>query len=173
MTLVASLLFAPLYSGLAARIRLSSFLPWVYGFVALTIGAFYALFAGVNDQNRWVIAAFFVWVSTFNVLDHLGVLDLHGGHLFSYAGEAFVRLRRGRRHHRQHRRAGDCYPAGQAARQRYNLMLISAAGFVVTALLVRMLAREKQRLLRAGVEVQPTTPRSSSGGQSCSMVSCC
>ena len=39
MTLVASLLFAPLYSGLAARIRLSSFLPWVYGFVALTIGA--------------------------------------------------------------------------------------------------------------------------------------
>jgi AAA family ATP:ADP antiporter len=37
MTLLASLLFAPLYSGLAARIKLSSFLPWVYGFVAVTI----------------------------------------------------------------------------------------------------------------------------------------
>lgn len=36
-TLVASFVFAPLYSGLASRIRLSSFLPWVYGFVALTL----------------------------------------------------------------------------------------------------------------------------------------
>src|SRR5882672_7936459 len=30
VTLVASLIFAPLYSGLATRIRLSRFLPWVY-----------------------------------------------------------------------------------------------------------------------------------------------
>src|SRR5450755_3608349 len=29
VTLLASLVFAPLYSGLATRIRLSSFLPWV------------------------------------------------------------------------------------------------------------------------------------------------
>jgi AAA family ATP:ADP antiporter len=68
MTLLASLLFAPLYSGLAARIRLSTFLPWVYGFVALSIAAFYALFVGVGSQDRWIIAAFFVWVSTFTVL---------------------------------------------------------------------------------------------------------
>jgi AAA family ATP:ADP antiporter len=38
-----------------------------------------------------------------------------------------------------------------------NLMLISAAGFAVTALLVRALASEKQRLLAAGAEVQTTT----------------
>src|ERR1035438_7516785 len=44
-TLVASFAFAPLYSGLASRIRLSIFLPWVYGFVAVTILVFYALFA--------------------------------------------------------------------------------------------------------------------------------
>src|SRR5271167_4109267 len=31
-TLVASQVFAPLYSGLASRIKLSTFLPWVYGF---------------------------------------------------------------------------------------------------------------------------------------------
>jgi len=38
-----------------------------------------------------------------------------------------------------------------------NLMLISAAGFVVTAILVSMLAHEKQNLQAAGSEVQPTT----------------
>jgi AAA family ATP:ADP antiporter len=37
------------------------------------------------------------------------------------------------------------------------LMLISAAGFAVTALLVRALAGEKQRLLAAGAEGQATT----------------
>src|ERR1700728_3700863 len=43
-TFVASLLFAPLYSGLASRIKLSTFLPWVYGFIGLSIVGFYALF---------------------------------------------------------------------------------------------------------------------------------
>jgi AAA family ATP:ADP antiporter len=156
MTLVASLLFAPLYSGLAARIRLSSFLPWVYGFVALSIGGFYALFVAVNDQNRWIIAAFFVWVSTFNVLiisvfwtfmadifsrtqaKRLFGFVAAGGTIGSIVGPAIATLLA--------KRLGND-----------NLMLISAAGFVATALLVRMLAREKQRLLAAGVEVQPTS----------------
>ena len=34
VTLIASLVFAPLYAGLASRMKLSTFLPWVYGFVA-------------------------------------------------------------------------------------------------------------------------------------------
>src|SRR6267154_1352379 len=67
-TLLASLVFAPLYSGLASRIKLSSFLPWVYGFVALSILGFYALFESGASQERWVAAAFYVWVSTFNML---------------------------------------------------------------------------------------------------------
>jgi AAA family ATP:ADP antiporter len=156
MTLVASLLFAPLYSGLAARIKLSSFLPWVYGFVAVTIFAFYALFVAVSDQNRWLIAAFFVWVSTFNVLiisvfwtfmadifsrtqaKRLFGFVAAGGTLGSIVGPAIATLLA--------RRLGN-----------NNLMLISAAGFVATALLVRMLAQEKRRLLAAGVEVQHTT----------------
>src|SRR5262245_22401758 len=33
-TFIVSFLFAPLYAGLASRIKLSTFLPWVYGFVA-------------------------------------------------------------------------------------------------------------------------------------------
>src|ERR1700679_4290435 len=36
-TFIASFLFAPLYSALASRLKLSTFLPWVYGFVAATI----------------------------------------------------------------------------------------------------------------------------------------
>src|SRR5580692_44920 len=67
-TLVASLVFAPLYSGLSSRIRLSRFLPWVYGVVAISIVAFYALSVGTHGQERWIAAAFFVWVSTFNLL---------------------------------------------------------------------------------------------------------
>ena len=43
-TFLASFVFAPLYSGLASRVKLSTFLPWVYGFVAVTILVFYALF---------------------------------------------------------------------------------------------------------------------------------
>ena len=156
MTLVASLLFAPLYSGLAARIKLSSFLPWVYGFVALTIVAFYALFVSISDQNLWLIAAFFVWVSTFNVLiisvfwtfmadifsrtqaKRLFGFVAAGGTIGSIIGPAIAPLLA--------KRLGNS-----------NLMLISAAGFVATALLVRMLAHEKQRLLAAGAEVQHTS----------------
>src|SRR5580704_18382245 len=58
-TFVASFLFAPLYSGLASRLKLSTFLPWVYGFVALTILLFYVLFVGGQYQERWIAAGFY------------------------------------------------------------------------------------------------------------------
>jgi AAA family ATP:ADP antiporter len=156
MTLLASLLFAPLYSGLAARIRLSTFLPWVYGFVALSIAAFYALFVGVGSQDRWIIAAFFVWVSTFNVL----IISV----FWTFMADIFSRT--------QAKRLFGFIAAGGTVGSivgptiaiflaerlgNNNLMLISAAGFVATAVLVRMLAHEKQRLLAAGMEVQRTS----------------
>jgi AAA family ATP:ADP antiporter len=156
MTLLASLLFAPLYSGLAARIRLSTFLPWVYGFVALSIAAFYALFVGVGSQDRWIIAAFFVWVSTFNVL----IISV----FWTFMADIFSRT--------QAKRLFGFIAAGGTVGSivgptiaiflaerlgNNNLMLISAAGFVATAVLVRMLAQEKQRLLAAGVEAQRTS----------------
>jgi AAA family ATP:ADP antiporter len=155
-TLLASLVFAPLYSGLASRIKLSSFLPWVYGFVAVTMVIFFALFVGVRGEERWIAAAFFVWVSTFNLLiisvfwtfmadifsrtqaKRLFGFVAAGGTLGSIVGPAiavFLAKRLGNN----------------------NLMLISATGFVVTAVLVCMLAHEKQRLLAAGVEVQRTS----------------
>jgi AAA family ATP:ADP antiporter len=155
MTLLASLAFAPLYSGLAARIRLSTFLPWVYVFIAVTIAAFYALFVGVSGQDRWIAAAFFVWVSTFNLL----IISV----FWSFMADIFSRT--------QAKRLFGFVAAGGTiggivgpaiptffGKQlgNNNLMLISAAGFVVTAVLVRLLAHEKQRLLAAGVEVQRT-----------------
>jgi ATP:ADP antiporter, AAA family len=155
MTLLASLAFAPLYSGLAARIRLSTFLPWVYAFIAATIAAFYALFVGVSGQDRWIAAAFFVWVSTFNLL----IISV----FWTFMADIFSRT--------QAKRLFGFVAAGGTiggivgpaiptffGKQlgNNNLMLISAAGFVVTAVLVRLLAHEKQRLLAAGVEVQRT-----------------
>src|SRR3569833_3281121 len=59
-TFVLSFLVAPLYTSLASRIKLATFLPWVYGFIALTMLGFYFLFQAEAD-NRWVAAAFYVW----------------------------------------------------------------------------------------------------------------
>jgi ATP:ADP antiporter, AAA family len=155
-TLVASFVFAPLYSGLASRINLSTFLPWVYGLVAVTILVFYALFASGQYQDRWVAAGFYVWVSTFNMLiisvfwtfmadifsrsqaKRLFGFVAAGGTIGGIAGPAIATLLA--------TRAGN-----------NNLLLISAAGFGITALLVRMLAHEKQKLLSVGVDVQHTS----------------
>ena len=155
-TLLASLAFAPLYSGLASRIRLASFLPWVYGFVGLTILAFYAMFVSGQYQDRWLAAGFYVWVSTFNMLIisvfWTFMADLYsrtqakrlfgfvaaGGTLGGIVGPALATLL-----------------ATQIG--NYNLMLISAAGFGVTAVLVRMLANEKQQLVAAGADAQLTS----------------
>ena len=40
-TFVLSFIVAPIFAGLASRIRLASFLPWVYGFIAITMLVFY------------------------------------------------------------------------------------------------------------------------------------
>jgi len=153
-TFVVSFLFAPVYAGLASRVKLSNFLPWVYGFIALTMLVFYALFARVA-HDRWVAAAFYVWVSTFNLLTisvfwslmadtfsrtqakRLFGVVAAGGTLGTVAGPAittlFVNL------------------VGTNT-----LLLISAGGFVVTAWMVRLVEREKQTL-RAMGDAQETT----------------
>src|ERR1700677_4420175 len=66
-TFVVSFIVAPVFAGLASRIRLASFLPWVYGFIAITMVVFYILFESVAN-DRWVAAAFYIWLSTFNLL---------------------------------------------------------------------------------------------------------
>ena len=156
-TFIASFLFAPLYSGLAARIRLATFLPWVYGFVAVTILVFYGLFTTVEQQqDRWIAAAFYIWVSTFNIL----IISV----FWTFMADIFSRT--------QAKRLFGFVAAGgtvggivgpllatSLVKQvgNNNLMLISAAGFAFTAVLVRMLASEKRRMAAAGVESQHTT----------------
>src|SRR5882724_9406020 len=59
-TFILSFIVAPIFAGLASRIRLATFLPWVYGFIALTMLAFYVLFQRDAD-SRWVAASSYVW----------------------------------------------------------------------------------------------------------------
>jgi AAA family ATP:ADP antiporter len=155
-TLLASLAFAPLYAGLASRIKLAHFLPWVYGFVAVTILMFYVLFTYGHFADRWLVAAFYVWVSTFNMLiisvfwtfmadvfsraqaKRLFGFIAAGGTLGGIAGPAVATL----------------LAMGLG---NNNLMLVSAAGFAITAALVGILAKEKQKLVASGAEVQRTS----------------
>jgi AAA family ATP:ADP antiporter len=155
-TFLASFIFAPLYSGLASRIKLSSFLPWVYGFIALTILMFYGLFASAQHTERWVAAAFYVWVSTFNMLI-ISVFWTFMADLFSrtQAKRLFGFIAAGGTIGGIVGPAIATFLADKIGNN--NLLLISAIGFGVTALLVRLLAREKQKLLAAGVEAQRTT----------------
>jgi AAA family ATP:ADP antiporter len=128
----------------------------VYGFVTVTILAFYALFASGQYQDRWIAAAFYVWASTFNIL----IISV----FWTFMADLFSRT--------QAKRLFGFVAAGGtiggivgpaiatllATRiGNNNLLLISATGFGVTAVLVRMLAHEKQKLLSVGVEVQRTS----------------
>jgi AAA family ATP:ADP antiporter len=155
-TFAASFVFAPLYGLLASRLKLAALLPWVYGFVAITVLAFYLLFSAGWYRERWLAAAFYVWVSTFNVLiisvfwsfmadtfapaqaKRLFGLIAAGGTLGSIAGPALALF------------------LGQRVGNE-GLMLISAAGFLVTALLVRVLAHEKYKLRVSAAEAQRTS----------------
>jgi len=156
-TFIASLLLAPLYSGLASRVKLSSFLPWVYGFVAISILVFYFLFEGAGHQQyRRSAAAFFIWVSTFNVLI-ISVFWTFMADLFTgaQAKRLFGFVAAGGTI------GGIVGPLAAASLVRQignnNLMLISALGFAVTAFLVRMLTWEKRNLAAAGAQAQRTT----------------
>jgi ATP:ADP antiporter, AAA family len=156
-TFIASFVFAPIYSGLASRIKLSTFLPWVYGAVALSILIFYGLFEGAQgDKTRWVAASFYIWVSTFNIL----IISV----FWTFMADIFSRT--------QAKRLFGFVAAGGTIGGivgpavatflvkvvgNYNLMLISAVGFMLTAVLVWLLSAEKRRMAAAGVESQHTT----------------
>jgi AAA family ATP:ADP antiporter len=154
-TFLASLVIAPLYSGLASRIRLSAFLPWVYGFIAATVALFFLLFQS-GTQDRAVAATFYIWVSTFNVLT-ISVF-------WSFMADTFSRT--------QAKRLFGFVAAGgtvggiagpavatSLAKTVGNggLLLISALGFALTALVVLLLAHEKERLRSEDPEAQHST----------------
>jgi AAA family ATP:ADP antiporter len=156
-TFIASFVFAPVYSGLASRIKLSTFLPWVYGVVAASILIFYGLFQSAQgDMTRWVAASFYIWVSTFNIL----IISV----FWTFMADIFSRT--------QAKRLFGFVAAGGTIGGivgpaiatflvktvgNNNLMLISAGGFILTAVLVRLLSAEKRRMAVAGIESQHTT----------------
>ena len=163
-TFFVSFLVAPAYAYLTSRIRLAIFLPWVYGFIAVTMVIFYGLFETVEQQqDRWVAALFFVWVSTFNVL----IISV----FWSLMADTFSRT--------QAKRLFGFIAAGGTVGTiggpalaallvnvvgTNTLMLISAAGFLATAWLVTVLEREKRRLGAVGADVQRTTLDRTLGG---------
>jgi ATP:ADP antiporter, AAA family len=155
-TFLLSFAVAPLYATLSARVKLSAFLPWIYGIVAASVLAFYILFSSGHYQERWLAAAFFVWVSTFNLL----ILSV----FWSFMADLFSRA--------QAKRLFGFIAAGGTAGNilgpalvdflakrvgNDGLMLISAGGFAFTAVLVILLAGEKQRLLAQSPDAQRTT----------------
>ncbi len=161
-TFIVSFVVAPVYAYFASRIKLSTFLPWVYGFIAVTMVVFFALFEFI-EKDRWVAAAFFVWTSTFNLLT-ISVFWSLMADMFS-KGQAkrlfgFVA-------------AGGTVgtliaPAFTAlfvnALGANTLLLISAAGFTATAFLVKVLEREKQTLQVASSDAQQTSLDRKLGG---------
>jgi AAA family ATP:ADP antiporter len=65
-TFVVSLLIAPIYGAMVAKLKRGVFIPLVYGFLIVNIAAFWALLtAGIALDA--VAKAFFVWLSVFNV----------------------------------------------------------------------------------------------------------
>ncbi len=154
-TFFATLIVAPLYSGFASRLKLSSFLPWVYGFIAATILVFYALFSGGKYPTRWLAAGFYVWVSVFNMV----IISV----FWSFMSDIFSRTQAKRLY--GFIAAGGTIGgiAGPALATvlatlvgNDGLMLISAGGFIVTAVLVILLSRERQKIIAAGGEAQHT-----------------
>src|SRR5471032_2195837 len=162
-TFILSFIVAPVFAGLASRIRLASFLPWVYGFIAITMVVFYVLFQRVAN-DRWVAAAFYIWLSTFNLLTisvfwslmadtfssaqakRLFGFIAAGGTVGTISAPAFITLF-----------------VGSVGTN--SLLLISAAGFTVTAFLVRRLEAEKRKLAAImGRETQPTSLDRKLGG---------
>jgi len=65
-TFIAMLLLTPFYGALVARVRKQLLLPTTYAFFASNLLAFYLLFK-LTPEARWLPAAFFIWVSAFNM----------------------------------------------------------------------------------------------------------
>ncbi len=63
---VTMLLLQPVYGWLTSRFPRSVFLPWVYGFFAANLIAFWFWFR-LQEDHTWIARTYFVWVSVFNL----------------------------------------------------------------------------------------------------------
>ena len=60
------LLLQPVYGWLTSRYPRTVFLPWVYGFFAANLLAFWVWFR-VEPDHTWIARTYFVWVTVFNL----------------------------------------------------------------------------------------------------------
>lgn len=66
MTWIASIAIVPLYGWLCGRFRRSTFLPWIYGFVAISLAAVGVAFRA-SDASVVAAQFFFVFISVLNL----------------------------------------------------------------------------------------------------------
>jgi AAA family ATP:ADP antiporter len=161
-TSIGALISAPIYAGLASRIKLAVFLPWVYGFFIVTLLGFYVLFTTV-EQDRWIAAAFYVWVSIFNMfitsIFWSVMADTYsraqGKRLFGFisAGGSLGAV------------AGPALTVLLAERIGNNaLLLCSAVGFAIGIAILVLLQQEKARVAAHESEPSQTTFDHALGG---------
>jgi AAA family ATP:ADP antiporter len=65
-TFAAMIVLSPSFGALASRVRKQMLLPVTYAFFASNLAAFYLLLK-LMPEARWIAAAFYIWVSTFNM----------------------------------------------------------------------------------------------------------
>ena len=65
-TWIASIAIVPIYGALCARFRRSTFLPWIYGFVAVSLAAVGVVFR-TSDSSIVAAQFFFVFISVLNL----------------------------------------------------------------------------------------------------------
>ena len=154
-TFIGTLIFAPLFAVASNRIKLQTLLPWVYGFIAITLVGFFLLFQSIT-QDRWVAAGFYVWVSVFNMI----ITSV----FWSFMADLFSRTQAKRLYGIVAAGGSAGAVAGPAITGLFvkvvgtnTLLLIAAAGFLITIGIVLLLVREKERLRLIGEDPQKTT----------------
>ncbi|MHB1204507.1 MAG: NTP/NDP exchange transporter [Rhodospirillaceae bacterium] len=153
-TFIGTLIVAPLFATVANRIKLQTLVPWIYGFIVITLLGFFLLFRSTHE-DRWIAAGFYVWVSVFNML----ITSL----FWSFMADLFSRT--------QAKRLYGLVAAGGSAGAVAGptitallvkvvgtnpLLLIAACGFAITIGIVLLLVREKERLRVTGNDPQRT-----------------
>jgi AAA family ATP:ADP antiporter len=154
-TFVLIFLAAPLFSWIAARVKLSGLLPGVFWVLLVNLLIFYGLFH-VAPHNRWSAAAYFCWFSAINLIlisvfwtlmaDVYSASQATRFYSFIAAGGSLGAI---------------CGPLiTRAFVERLGvdgLLLIAIAGFCVVLVLVHLVMGEKPKLRALGGDAQQTT----------------
>jgi AAA family ATP:ADP antiporter len=154
-TFIGTIIAAPIYAWLSARVRLNRLLPGVFWFWLANVLLFQVLFK-MAPENRWIGGAYYVWFSVVNLFmisvfwtlmsdlflpsqaTRLFALIAAGGSVGAIVGPLVVRL-------------------AVRAVGLDGMLVVAAGGFVAVIALVHLLMHEKERLRRLSGGGQPTT----------------